>query len=274
MRGIEENGALATAKHFPGHGNVNVDSHLSLATVPGSRENLENTELIPFRAAIQAGVSAIMPGHLAVPAFEPESEYSRNAFAQYSYRACCATKLKFRGLIVTDALDMGGVTSIAAPGEAAVRAVEAGADVLLMPPVPDAAIASLENAVRSGRISENRIDASVRRILAAKARLRPQQKSLVDVAQLSREFRAPRIRKPRARNRRSRCHSASRCPAPPAARLDAAAARAARGALGRSRSLSRRNDRAGNSSAGRFAHRASRRYAILPRQRASIAAAG
>ena len=100
-------------------------------------------------------------------------------------------RLKFTGLIVTDALDMGGVTSIASPGEAAVRAVEAGADVLLMPPVPDAAIAALESAVRSGRIAENRIDASVRRILAAKARLRLNKNRLVDVAQLSRNFARP-----------------------------------------------------------------------------------
>ncbi len=79
--------------------------------------------------------------------------------------------MKFRGLIITDAMDMGGVTSLYPPGEAAVRAVEAGADVLLMSPVPDAAIAGLEDAVKSGRISEKRIDESVRRILAAKARL-------------------------------------------------------------------------------------------------------
>ena len=190
IRGIEENGALATAKHFPGHGNVNVDSHLSLATVPGSRDELESNELVPFRAAIQAKVSAIMPGHLAVPAFEPNpntpATLSRNILT-----GLLREKLKFTGLIVTDALDMGGVTSIASPGEAAVRAVEAGVDVLLLPPVPDAAIAALENAVRSGRIPESRIDASVQRILAAKARLGLNKNRLVDVAQLSQNFARP-----------------------------------------------------------------------------------
>ena len=190
IRGIEENGALATAKHFPGHGNVNVDSHLALATVPGSRENLENNELIPFRAAIQAKVSAIMPGHLAVPAFEPNPN-TPATFSRHILTELLRERLKFTGLIVTDALDMGGVTSIASPGEAAVRAVEAGADVLLMPPVPDAAIAALERAVRSGHIAENRIDASVRRILAAKARLRLNKNRLVDVTQLSRNFARP-----------------------------------------------------------------------------------
>jgi beta-glucosidase-like glycosyl hydrolase/CubicO group peptidase (beta-lactamase class C family) len=190
VRGIEENGALATAKHFPGHGNVNVDSHLALATVPGTREELESNELIPFRAAIEAKVSAIMPGHLAVPAFEPDPQtpatLSRNILT-----VLLREKMGFAGLIVTDALDMGGVTSKYSPGEAAVRAVEAGADVLLMPPVPDAAIAALENAVRSRRILESRIDASVRRILAAKARLRLNKNRLVDIAQLSRNFARP-----------------------------------------------------------------------------------
>ena len=131
-----------------------MDSHLSLATVPGSRKELEATELVPFRAAIAAGVSSIMPGHLAVPAFEPDpsvpATISRNILT-----GLLRDELKFKGLIVTDAMDMGGVTSQFAPGEAAVRAVEAGADVLLMPPVPDAAMASLEQAVKSGRISDN-----------------------------------------------------------------------------------------------------------------------
>src|SRR5277367_4849179 len=144
VRGVEDNGALATAKHFPGHGNVGVDSHISLATVPGDRKELESTELVPFRAAIAAGVNSIMPGHLAVPAFEPDPEIpatlSRNILT-----GLLRNDMKFRGLIITDALDMGGVTSNYPPGEAAVRAVEAGTDVLLMSPSPDAAIAGLED---------------------------------------------------------------------------------------------------------------------------------
>ena len=111
-----------------------------------------------------------MPGHLAVPALEPDPSVpattSRNILT-----GLLRDELKFKGLVVTDAMDMGGVTSRYPPGEAAVRAVEAGADVLLMPPVPDAAMAGLEQAVRSGRITEKRIDESVRRILQAKSRL-------------------------------------------------------------------------------------------------------
>ncbi|MGA8014132.1 MAG: glycoside hydrolase family 3 N-terminal domain-containing protein [Candidatus Acidiferrales bacterium] len=190
VRGVEDNGALATAKHFPGHGNVSVDSHISLATVPGSRKDLEGSELVPFRAAIAAGVSSIMPGHLAVPAFEPDPEVpatlSRNILT-----GLLRDDMKFRGLIVTDALDMGGITSIYPPGEAAVRSIEAGTDVLLMSPSPDAAIAGLEDAVKSGRISEKRVDASVRRILTAKARLGLNKSRRVDVARLNEKFARP-----------------------------------------------------------------------------------
>jgi len=190
IRGVEENGGLSSAKHFPGHGNVSVDSHLSLATVPGSRKELEATELVPFRAAIAAGVSSVMPGHLNVPAFEPDASVpatiSRNVMT-----GLLRDELKFKGLIVTDAMDMGGVTSQFAPGDAAVRAVEAGADVLLQLPVPDAAMASLEEAVKSGRIPVARIDESVRRILQAKPRLGLDKDRLVDIDHLNDKFGKP-----------------------------------------------------------------------------------
>jgi beta-glucosidase-like glycosyl hydrolase/CubicO group peptidase (beta-lactamase class C family) len=190
IRGVQENGAIATAKHFPGHGNVSVDSHLALASVPGSREQLNGLELVPFRAAIAAGVDSIMPGHLAVPAFEPD----KNVPATLSHNILTGLlrgEMKFRGLIVTDAMDMGGVTSLYAPGEAAVRSVEAGADVLLMPPLPDAAMAGLESAVSSDRLPVARIDESVRRILAAKARIGLDKQRLVDIPHLNEKFGLP-----------------------------------------------------------------------------------
>ena len=192
IRGIEENGALATAKHFPGHGDVTTDSHLSLPVVPDDRKELENNELVPFRAAISAGVSSIMPGHLAVPALEPDAtvpaSLSRNILT-----GLLRDDLKFRGLIVTDAMDMGGVTSMYPPDEAAIRAVEAGADIVLQPPVPDTSLAGLENAVKSGRLSEKRIDESVRRILQAKARLGLDKDRLVDIPRLSQKFGLPKF---------------------------------------------------------------------------------
>jgi beta-N-acetylhexosaminidase len=191
VRGIEENGALATAKHFPGHGNVATDTHLALAVVPGSRQQLESTELVPFRAAIAANVSSIMPGHLAVPTLEPDptvpATLSRNILT-----GLLREELKFKGLIVTDAMDMGGVTSLYAPGEAAVRSVEAGADVILQPPVPDAAFHALLDAVNSGRISTARIDESVRRILQAKARLGLDKNRLVDIPAVNEKFGLPK----------------------------------------------------------------------------------
>ncbi len=190
VRGVENNGALATAKHFPGHGDVGVDSHISLPTVPGDRQELETTELVPFRAAIDAGVSSIMPGHLSVPALEPNRQLPAT-LSQSTLTGVLRDELKFRGLVITDALDMGGVTSLFPPGEVAVRSVEAGADVLLMSPAPDAALAGLENAVRFGRISEKRIDASVRRILAAKARLGLYRNRFVDVSRLNKTFARP-----------------------------------------------------------------------------------
>jgi len=190
IRGIEENGALATAKHFPGHGDVTTDSHLSLPVVPDDRKELENNELVPFRAAISAGVSSIMPGHLAVPALEPDATVPAS-LSRRILTGLLREEMKFRGLIVTDAMDMGGVTSMYPPDEAAIRAVEAGGDIVLQPPVPDAALAGLENAVKSGRLSEKRIDESVRRILQAKARLGLDKDRLVDIARLNQKFGLP-----------------------------------------------------------------------------------
>src|SRR3984957_7228410 len=190
IRGIEENCGLATPKHFPGHGDVSVDSHLSLATVPGNRDELEDNELVPFRAAIAAGTGSIMPGHLSVPAFEPDptipATVSKNILT-----GLLRDGLKFKGLVVTDAMDMGGVTNLYPPGEAAVRAVEAGADVLLMPPVPDAAMSGLERAVKSKRISAQRIDDSVRRILLAKYKLGLDKNRLTDIERLDKTFGKP-----------------------------------------------------------------------------------
>src|SRR3984885_9976338 len=180
VRGVEENGGLATAKHFPGHGDTASDSHIDLPVIRADRERLENLELVPFRAAIAAGAGSIMTGHLAVPALEPDT----NTPATLSHNILTGVlrdELHFQGLVVTDAMDMGGITVRYAPGEAAVRAVLAGADALLMPPVPDAAFEGLQNAVHSGRISIERLDASVRRILEAKAMLGLDKTRIVDI---------------------------------------------------------------------------------------------
>lgn len=190
VRGVEENGGLATAKHFPGHGDVSTDSHLGLPTVPGDRQRLETVELVPFRSAIEAGASTIMTGHLSVPALEPDTTVPATLSANI-LTGLLRKELGFEGLVVTDALDMGGVTTAYTPGEAAVRTVLAGADVLLMPPYPDAALAGLVDAVESGRISPARIDDSVRRILRAKSRLGLVSQRTVDLNVINRNFGKP-----------------------------------------------------------------------------------
>jgi beta-N-acetylhexosaminidase len=187
IRGVQENGGLATAKHFPGHGDTTADSHIDLPVVTADRARLEKLELVPFRAAIAAGVGSIMTGHLNVPALEPDP----NTPATLSSRVLTdllRKQLGFQGLVVTDAMDMGGITVRYAPGDAAVRAFLAGADALLMPPVPDAAYEALLAAAQSGQISQERLDASVRRILEAKARLGLPKNRLVDVAALNENF--------------------------------------------------------------------------------------
>src|SRR5215470_2181539 len=187
VRGVEENGALATAKHFPGHGDTSADSHVDLPVIHANRERLENLELVPFRAAISAGAGSIMTGHLNVPALEPDPN-TPATLSSNVLTGVLRKELGFRGLVVTDAMDMGGITVRYAPGEAAVRAVAAGADCVLMPPVPDAAFEALQGAVKSGRISKERLDESVRRILQAKARLGLNEKRLVDLNALNHKF--------------------------------------------------------------------------------------
>jgi beta-N-acetylhexosaminidase len=187
VRGVQENGGLATAKHFPGHGDTAADSHIDLPVIKVNRDRLEHVELVPFRAAIAAGVGSIMTGHLNVPAFEPD--LNTPATLSYSILTDLLRKqLAFEGLVVTDAMDMGGITVHFAPGDAAVRAFLAGADALLMPPVPDAAYDALLASTKSGEISQQRLDASVQRILEAKARLGLNANRLVDLNALNEKF--------------------------------------------------------------------------------------
>ena len=187
VRGVQENGGLATAKHFPGHGDTAADSHIDLPVIKADRNRLEHLELVPFRAAIAAGVGSIMTAHLNVTALEPDpnlpATLSSNILTDVLRK-----ELHFEGLVITDALDMGGITVRYAPGDAAVRAFLAGADALLMPPVPDAAYDAMLAAAKSGQISKQRLDASVRRILLAKARLGLDKNRLVDVAGLNSKF--------------------------------------------------------------------------------------
>ncbi len=161
-----KNRVLTTAKHFPGHGDTAVDSHLALSSIPANREHLESVEFPPFRAAVDAGVDSVMTAHISVPALDAADVPATLSPAILT--GILRDEFKFQGLIVTDALEMGGVAKGYSNGEAAVKAIEAGADVLLMPPDPEAAIRAVLAAVRSRRLTVKRIDQSVARVLAAK----------------------------------------------------------------------------------------------------------
>ncbi len=171
IRGTQEAGVIAVAKHFPGHGGVAVDSHLALPLQLAPADVLWAVDLPPFQRAIDAGVEAIMSAHLAVPALSGDQGLPAT-LSRAVMTDLLRGRLGFRGLIITDDLDMKGITSQMSQAEAAVRAVEAGADVILVVHTPqqDATYAALLQAVRGGRLSQARIDESVRRILALKAR--------------------------------------------------------------------------------------------------------
>ncbi len=170
IRGAHAGGALATAKHFPGHGDTDVDSHIGLPVVPGDRARLDSMELVPFERAIDEGVDAIMTAHVQVPGLLGEGSPPATLSPEIM-TGLLRADLGFRGLLFTDALTMGAITEGYGIGEASVRALEAGADVLLSPKDVPAAIDAVVAAVESGRIGEARIDTSVRRILEIKARL-------------------------------------------------------------------------------------------------------
>jgi beta-glucosidase-like glycosyl hydrolase/CubicO group peptidase (beta-lactamase class C family) len=178
IEGARNGGMMTTAKHFPGHGDTAVDSHVDLPAIAGDRERLERVEWPPFREAIAAGVDSVMVGHVAVPALDPSGLPATLSSALNA--EILRDEMGFEGLIVTDAMDMEGVGS-AWIGEATVDAVSAGADVILMPPDLRVALQSLIRAVEEGVIEEARIDRSVRRILEAKARLGLRKNRFVDL---------------------------------------------------------------------------------------------
>ena len=170
---------LVTAKHFPGHGDTTEDSHLTLARLDADRARIEAVEMQPFRAAIASGVDAVMTAHLTVPALEPE-----NIPATVSSKIITGVlrdELGFHGLVVTDAMEMQGLAAMFDTAKASVRAIQAGADVLLMPKRAEDAIRGVVAAVENGRISRRRIDESVTRVLAAKVRLGLTRKKLVNL---------------------------------------------------------------------------------------------
>lgn len=182
VRGLQQGNVLSTVKHFPGHGDTDIDSHADVPLLPFTRQRLDHVELVPFRAALSAGVKSVMTGHLSLP--KVDSTGAPATLSKPVMGEILRKDLGFEGLVVTDALNMKGVTKNYSPGEAAVRALEAGADVILMSQDPYAARAAVLRALGSGRLTEARIDASVERILRAKEWLGLDEKRSVSLRRL------------------------------------------------------------------------------------------
>jgi len=190
IRGLQENGVLATAKHFPGHGDTNVDSHLGLPTVTATKERLNQVELPPFEAAVKAGARMVMVAHITYSAI-PQMEGRPATLDPYWVENVLRKQMGFRGLVITDAMSMGGVVNNYWSGQAAVMAINAGADFILDPPNFEATFQFVLDAVKDGRIPMERIDESVRRILRTKAELGLIRKPQIDVKEIEQDMASP-----------------------------------------------------------------------------------
>jgi beta-N-acetylhexosaminidase len=186
IKGAHEAGMLTTVKHFPGHGDTATDSHLGVASVNGDRAHLDSIELPPFRQAIAAGVDSVMVAHVTVPALDSDPNHVAT-ISPSIVSELLEQQLGFKGLIVTDALDMAGLTHLFADdiGREAVEAFKAGNDLLLIPPNLGASYDSMLKAVRSGEISQQRLDRSVLKILKIKGELGLNKSRTVDLNALA-----------------------------------------------------------------------------------------
>jgi beta-N-acetylhexosaminidase len=184
VRGLQQGGMLATIKHFPGHGDTDTDSHLGLPLIAQPRDRLDALELPPFRAGIDAGAAAVMVAHIELPALDAEKVPA--TFSHAVVTGLLRRDLSYDGLIVTDAMKMDAIVKMMPPGDAAVRAVRAGVDLVLDSPDPVAAFTALKAAVSSGQIDRAQIDASAARVLRAKARLGLHRARSVPVEEVAR----------------------------------------------------------------------------------------
>jgi len=170
MQGMQENGVLACAKHFPGHGDTDTDSHHDLPIINHNRARLDSVELMPFRSLIKQGIGSVMVAHLNIPAFDDRpnrpTTLSHNAITNVLRK-----ELEFDGVVFTDAMEMKGVTKHFAPGDADKEAFLAGNDVILLPENLEAGFKSIKAGILDGSIPRSRLEESVKRILKAKHEL-------------------------------------------------------------------------------------------------------
>jgi beta-N-acetylhexosaminidase len=190
LRGLNDGRVLSTSKHFPGHGNTRIDSHKEMPRIIGSRHEVFNNELLPFINDINSGVASVMLGHLNVPALEGKSPLPAS-ISKEVVTNILKRELGFNGLVVTDAMNMNAVTKYYSASEAAVMAIKAGVDLILMPPDAGIAINAICNAVNSGEISEERLNESVRKLLAAKCWLRIERNRYSDLNNITGVVRSP-----------------------------------------------------------------------------------
>ena len=171
IKGVQENGAIATGKHFPGHGDTEIDSHVALPVIRHDRARMDSIELRPFQEAIDAGMSAIMTAHISVPSLNGGVR-EPSTLSPLVLTNVLRDQMGFGGIVFTDAMDMRAISRQHDSGEAAVLALEAGADVILMPASVEGAVEGIVEAVVTGRVPEKRLDQSVLRVLEMKQGLR------------------------------------------------------------------------------------------------------
>lgn len=167
MKGLQDNGVMATAKHFPGHGDVSVDSHLDIPIINKSRAELDAMELVPFKALIDAGIGSIMVAHLSVPAIDPTPNFA-TSLSTKAVNDLLKKELGFKGLSVTDALEMKAISKYFPQGEANVQSLIAGNDMLCLPGEVGQSIDKIRSAIKEGRLKRKDIKARTKKVLAAK----------------------------------------------------------------------------------------------------------
>jgi len=184
IKGLQDGGIIATAKHFPGHGDTDIDTHSDLPVIKFDKERLNNVELVPFKSAIFNGVKSVMTAHISFPAYDKTPDIPASLSGKI-IGGLLSDELGFNGLKITDALNMAGVTKHFTTSQVAVMCVEAGIDLILMPQGEKTTIDAIENAVKKGQISETRIDVSVNKILEAKKWAGLNEGKLIDLNKVS-----------------------------------------------------------------------------------------
>ncbi|HEX8395928.1 MAG TPA: glycoside hydrolase family 3 N-terminal domain-containing protein [Pyrinomonadaceae bacterium] len=188
-KGVRDGGALATLKHFPGHGDTATDSHIGLSIVPVDKQRINSVELVPFKMGIGSGVDAVMTAHLAMP--KVTGDEVPGTLNPKITTDILRKELGFNGIVTTDAMEMGAIKKTYSDEKSVVMAVKAGADIVLLPSDARKTIDAIEAAVKSGELTEERINESVRRLLSAKYRLGLTQNRLVDLAKVNQLMEKP-----------------------------------------------------------------------------------